>query len=813
MRTKFNDGWSYRAKATAFQEIGGAADSEWSEVMLPHDAVLHTSRSADAPRGETTGYFHGGAFEYRRTLFVSESERGRLLALEFDGVHRQANVYVNGALVGQDAFGYSRFVVRIDPYVKFGADNEIRVDCRTHLDSRWYTGAGIYREVHLISKDPIHCAVDSLTVTTVDVDDEWATIEVSAAVTNLSSTTVTSRAEVTVTSPTGEDVATGVVPVTVLPQGQEAWRQVLVVPRPKRWSVDAPALYRARVDVSTGDHSDVTEAIFGIRTIQVDHVRGLRINGELVKLRGACIHHDNGPLGSAAFPDAEERKIRLLKNAGFNAIRSAHNPASTALLDACDKLGMLVMDEMFDIWTQAKSSFDYSFDFANWWERDIERLVAKDRNHPSVIFYSIGNEIPEAGDRFGARWGRTLAEKIRGLDSARLITNGINGFVAVLDMVLEGRRQSSGNEAPAAQGGVNGMMGAIGAMMNRIQTSQAVTERTEESFAVLDVAGMNYGVARYEMDRELFPNRVIVGTETWPGDIDANWQLVLENSHVLGDFTWTGFDYLGEAGAGVLRYKEAGADELRSSFATDFPGLTAFTGDLDITGDRRTVSFYRETVFGLRTSPYIAVERPYRHGQEIAAATPWSWSDTVASWSWAGSEGRTTGVEVYSDAEEIELILNDESVGRAQVGASRAFRADFEVEYQPGQLIAVAYSQGNETGRTSLTSGSPEIVLALRPEVANSAKELSFVWVQFEDEQGVVQVTADRLVALSLSGPGELQGFASGLHTTEEAFVDAHHTTYDGKALAVIRRTGPGELSLRAEADGVTPAEVLLHAN
>ncbi len=812
-RTTFNDGWSYREKATAFQEIGGADGSEWVEVALPHDALIGTTRSADAPRGETTGYFPGGAFEYRRTLHIAEEDKGKLIALEFDGVYRDANVYVNGALAGQDAFGYSRFLVRVDPFVNFGADNEIRVDARTHLDSRWYTGAGIYRDVHLIVSNPVHVALDGLRVTTPDVDDEWATVVVSAEIESLLPTTTTARVVAIIEDESGSEVGRRSTPVTLLPNTTEVARLQLFVGNPSLWSVDAPTLYRARVEVEVGEAVDSTDTTFGIRTIQVDPARGLRINGVPVKLRGACVHHDNGPLGSVASRDAEERKVRLLKAAGFNAIRSAHNPASSALLDACDRLGVLVMDESFDMWTQAKTAFDYSFEFPQWWERDIEALVAKDINHPSVIFYSIGNEIPETGDRFGSLWGRRLAEKVRELDPTRIVTNGINGFVSVLDMVLEGRRRQAAAQqaAPAEGGGVNTMMGAIGAMMNQIQASPPVTSRTEESFAVLDVAGMNYGVARYEIDRELFPQRVIVGTETWPGDIDANWALVTAHPHVLGDFTWTGFDYLGEAGIGVLRYKEANGDN-RVTFATAFPGLTAFTGDLDITGFRRPVSYYRETVFGLRDEPYMAVHRPERYGQELIAQSPWAWSDIVSSWTWPGSEGTRTQVEVYSDGDEVELFLNGASLGRKSVGQSRAFRAEFEIDYQPGELVAVAYRAGAEAGRFALTTAEPDVRLALRAEDEAKVGGLVYVEVLLEDGNGVVHNTADRLVSLTVAGPAHLQGFASGQPVTAESFTDAEHTTFDGRALAVLRVTGPGEISLTASAEGAADAALSLTA-
>ncbi|MDR0849182.1 MAG: DUF4982 domain-containing protein [Propionibacteriaceae bacterium] len=814
MRTLFNDGWSYRTKATAFQELGGANGAQWKDVALPHDAIIGTPRSPDAPRGETTGYFSGGSFEYRRTLRVADTDRGKLVALEFDGVYRNANVYVNGVLAGQDGFGYSRFAVRVDPFLNFGADNEIRVDCRAHGDSRWYTGAGIYRDVHLIVKNLVHVGIDGLSVRTIEADSGMAVLEVATTVESMAVTTSTVRVTAVIVGPDGLECARGSAPVTVLPQGNEVVRQRLVVIHPQLWSVEHPALYTARLEVDADGIVDEESTNFGIRTLQLDPVRGLRVNGEPVKLRGACIHHDNGPLGSAAVRQAEYRKVRLLKEAGFNAIRSAHNPASPALLDACDRLGMLVMDETFDMWTSAKSDFDYSFEFSAWWESDVAAMVAKDINHPSVILYSIGNEIPETGNKFGGIWSRRLAEKIRSLDSTRYVTNGVNGFVSVLDIVLMGKRaQSAANAEAAGGGGVNQMMGDVGDMMNQIQASPMVTSRTEESFAALDVAGMNYGIARYEMDKEQFPSRIILGTESWPRDIAALWRLVSDNSHILGDFTWTGFDYLGEAGIGVLRYAE-GDQGAAASFASGYPGLTAWSGDLDITGHRRPASYYREIVFGLRDKPYIAVQRPGHYGKPIAVATPWSWSDSISSWTWEGFEGKPIKVEVYADADEVELTLNGVCVGQARVGENMAFRADFDTVYQPGELTAVAMREGRETGRFTLISAGDDLQLNLSVESSDSSSDdIAFVNVQFEDAQGILRPGADRLVTISIDGPAVLLGFGSGNPTTPESFTDAQHTTFDGRALAIVCRTGAGRVTLTATADGVAPATILLESD
>ncbi|MHC5257844.1 glycoside hydrolase family 2 protein [Streptomyces sp. UC4497] len=813
-RTVLNDGWSYRRKVTAFQELGGTSCDSWTDVTLPHDALIGTERRADAPGGETNGYFPGGAFEYRRTLTVPEELRGRRVHLEFDGVHRDAVVTVDGALAGQHPYGYSRFHVRLDPFLHFGADNEIRVACRTHLDSRWYAGAGIHRDVHLVITEPVHIALDGVYVTTPVVTADEASVEVAVVVDNDGPTTTTARAHVVLRDAAGVEVDADNAPATLLPGESGTARFRLRVENPRRWSAETPHLYTAHVELRDGDHLlDVRDIPVGIRSLQVDPAHGLRVNGETVKLRGACLHADNGPLGVAAIGRAEERKAELLKAAGFNAVRSSHHPASSALLYACDRLGLYVIDETFDMWTQGKSDFDYSADFPQWWERDVEAMVAKDRLHPSVIMYSIGNEIPETGSPAGAVWSRRLAEKVRALDPTRLVTNGINGFVSVLDAVLDG--MAGRREAAQESGGVNQMMTGFGEMMAGIQASSMVGERTEEAFAVLDVAGMNYGDARYVPDREQFRHRVIVGTETWPADIDRTWALVDELPHVIGDFTWTGIDYLGETGIGVIKYA-GGAGEGASGFSTPYPGLTAWCGDLDITGHRRTVSYYRETVFGLRTTPYIGVQRPERHDAEVAVATPWSWSDTVSSWSWPGFEGRPVHVDVYSDAEEVELLLDGKRVARAKVGETKAFRADLELRYAPGTLTAVAYSGGVETGRTSLTSAATdELVLtatADRPELTADTHDLAYVSLDLTDEAGVLRTTFDRSVHVDVAGPAVLAALGSAAPVTEESFTDARHRTFDGRALAVVRPTGPGEITVTARADGCETAVVRLQA-
>jgi beta-galactosidase len=569
---------------------------------------------------------------------------------------------------------------------------------------------------------------------------------------------------------------------------------------PALWNVDHPSLYTAHSSLGTPDDEVVTR--FGVRTLQVDPRKGLRINAEPVLLRGACIHHDNGPLGAAAIDRAEERRIELLKAAGFNAIRTAHNPASAAMLDACDRLGMLVMDEAFDMWVRGKSLYDYALDFPQWWAADLESMVAKDYNHPSVIMYSIGNEIVEVGTPHGARLARRMAEHLRLLDGTRIITNGVNAALAVLD------------ELPA-DGGLNEMMADIGDSMNQLGTGENATRRTAESTSVLDVLGLNYAEGRYAQDRALFPHRVIVGSETFPSRIGTLWPMVRDSPNVIGDFTWTGWDYLGEVGIGATAYAEDA--ETVHGLEREFPYLTAWTGDIDITGHRRPVSYYREIVFGLRTEPYLAVRRPEHHNHTITMQSPWAWSDSVSSWTWPGFEGHPVTVEVYADADEVTLLLDGTQVASGPVGETKPMLAVLEAVYHPGQLVAVAYRDGGEVGRTSLTTASGDVLVvaeADRSEIRADDGDLAFVSIELRDADGTAVTGADCPVTVEVSGDGVLAGMCSANPKTAERFDSSTWTTFDGRALAVIRPTRVGDITvtITSRSEGAVPAVLQLRS-
>jgi beta-galactosidase len=796
-----SSGWTVGPKRGPFDDVNGAS-AQRESVTLPHDAMLGLTRRADGESGASSGYFPGGAVEYTRELVLGPAAADQVHLLVFDGVYRDAAVFINDHFAGQSPFGYTRFAVPIDAFLKRDAANVIRVEARAHRDSRWYSGLGIHRNVALVTGPAVHLALDGVVVTTPEVSADEAMVVIASTIVNETRATRTVRVSTSIQGPDDRELAIANRPVTVLPGESATIHERLWIGEPARWSIDDAQLNRARVTVTDGAIVDDLDVTFGIRRLQLDARHGLRINGQTVKLRGACLHHDNGIIGSRSIARAEERRIELLKAAGFNAIRSAHNPISPELLDACDRLGMVVMDELADMWLEPKNPFDSSLAFAERWEREVESLVIKGRNHASLVFYSIGNEILEAGRPHGARLGRLLAEKVRELDPTRFTTNGTNGLIAAMNEI-----PSPGGEGQNA----NAAMADMGEMMTTLVASDTVTRLVEESFLATDAIGLNYGEGRYLTDAARFPQRVTIGTETFPTRIDLTWPLVMENDHIIGDFTWTGFDYLGEAGIGRVDYNEQGTYNGTSGA---YPWLLAWCGDLDITGRRRPASYYREIVFGLRDAPALAVRRPRTDGL-LPGAGPWSWSDSIASWSWSVPSGTPTTVEVYSSADEVELLLNGSRVGAAPVGRAHRYRAEFTVPFEPGELVAIARTAGVESGRDVLRSATGEValrVVADRAEIAAADDDLAFVSIELADADGIVPPDNDRPVRVVVTGSGVLLGLGSGRPDSEETYSGSEHLTFDGRALAIVRPTGEGPITVTVTSDGVDPCSVTLMA-
>ena len=564
---------------------------------------------------------------------------------------------------------------------------------------------------------------------------------------------------------------------------------------------------------------DEAEEEFGIRTLRLDSRKGLRINGEPVKLRGACIHHDNGIIGAATLYNAEEFRVRRMKAAGFNAIRSAHHPMGKTMLRVCDRLGMLVMDELSDMWNVPKNCYDFSFTFDREVEEQVRRLAAKDYNHPSVVLYSTGNEIPEIGRADGRQLNRRIVELLHRLDGTRYTTAGLNGLLAASDNLMAymaqlgiGQAQAKKDAAAAKSqdaGGSEALNATLAQMqqmrLNAFSTSELLTRSLEEVSGALDAAGFNYLTARHELEHKNHPDRVVVGSETYPSEIPALWDIVERNPHVIGDFTWTGWDYLGEAGIGIFHYEAA---ERKQGF---WPDRLAYCGDINLNGYRRPASYLREIAYGLRKDPYIAVDRPEHFGQQHDI-NGWKYGDAVDSWTWRGFEGKTVRVRVLARADEAELVLNGVSLGRKKIGEEEKLTAYFEIPYEPGNLEAVCYTDGAEIGRSALeTADQPEklSVQVTHETLPADGSGVSFLIIEPVDAIGRINRQEKRSVTVSVEGAGFLAGLGSADPSSEGSYQAQTCATFDGRVMAAVRSADhPGEINVRLQAEGL-PEEVV----
>ncbi len=775
----FNDGWKYR-------RLG---EGEWRKVTVPHDAMLGEERRQGNPSGVNACWYAGFDYEYKKTFFLPAEYAEKEITIEFEGVYRCAEVYVNGEKACYRPYGYTNFYVPVNAFARFGEENEILVVARNadQPNSRWYSGAGIYRPVKMYVAEKKHVNFNGVKIRTVSVSPAIVDVRVSTNAAGV----VSARVE-----KDGKTVAVGKCNST----GDAAFS--FEIADACLWTADTPELYDCVVEFG----GDVCREKFGIRTITCNASDGFCVNGKRVILRGACIHHDNGILGAKCYEEAEYRKIRLLKEAGYNAVRSAHNPCSKAMLRACDELGMFMMDEYVDMWYIHKTKYDYADYVTEWYERDITDMIEKDYNHPCVVMYSLGNEVAETGQKKGIEFFKKMRALCKKLDPERPVTTGVNIFFNLLHAlgfgVYSDKKATQNPQKKVGSEFFNDLAGIFGAGFMKIMAKMyACDVKTRGCYAAMDVAGYNYGILRYKKDVKKYPERVILGSETFCADAYRFWEFAKKNNALIGDFVWAGMDYLGEVGIGSWEYREYAPD-----FRHGEGWMTAGSGRLDLTGRQLGEALYTRVAFELEDKPQIAVV-PVSHTGEKHSPSAWKFSNAIPSWSWNGLNGRKADVEVYSRAPIVELYINGRRAGRKKFGKNCRF--DFRVKYCDGEITAVNLDEsGRELSRNSLKTAGDETVLTVAPEKTEAKRgEICFVRLAFTDKNGTGKPLEHHRIKAAVTG-GELLALGNACPFNADGYLGDDTDTYYGEAMAVVRVDGDAVIS--AEGGGLSASAKII---
>ena len=790
--TSLLTGWTCR-------HLGDTAPGK--TVTLPHDAMLAEPRTALSAGGTNTGWYEGYDYEYRRTLTVPENELADTHILEFEGVYHNAEVWLNGQKAAFRPYGYTNFYVDCAPYLHAG-ENELRVIARNadQPNSRWYSGAGIYRPVQLWTAMGAHIALNGVKIRTLSLDPAVVEVRVKTTAPGTVRLTVDDLPAVQQESD-GEAVFT------------------LTLDNARLWTPETPNLYTCRVSFAD---DEVTET-FGVRKVEWG-TDGFLLNGKRYIIQGACIHHDNGLLGAVCDPDAVARKVRLLKENGYNAIRSAHNPCSKALLAECDRQGMLVMDEYIDHWYIHKTEHDYVDYFNEWWHQDLTDMVEKDYNHPCVVLYSTGNEVSETAQKRGIALTKEMTDFLHGLDDSRPVTCGVNIFFNFLSSIGFGvysdekakkeaeraekakqRGEKAAKKKAVGSQFFNNLAGLLGdEFMKRGASLHGCDVKTRDAFANMDIAGYNYGIYRYKHDLKKYPQRLILGSETFCNDAYKFRELAKQEPRLVGDFVWAGMDYLGEVMVGSWEYAD---------YAETFDGgpgwVSAGSGRIDLTGKPLGEALYTRVALEADNGPYIAV-CPVNHTGDRHSPSAWKMTNAMPSWSWTGCEGRKANVEVYARAARVELVLNGHTVGSKTL--KKDCLARFSIPYESGTLEAVSYDAADhEIGRCKLQSAGGTTRLTLDAEEPTvKPGHLCYIRLRYTDENGITKPLARGSIQVQVRG-GTLVGLGSACPFNKHSYLDSETDTYYGEALAIVRM-GDGDAMTIAASDGEYSAELTVPA-
>ncbi len=752
----FDLSWKFYKGELQGAEIPGFNDSRWRKVDLPHDWSIE-----DLPgqkKGEIigpfdknsigvfyTGYTIGGTGWYRKNFIVDRADQDKEFSICFNGVYMESDIWLNGHHLGSHKHGYTPFCYNLNSFLNpSGKENTIAVHVKnTGANSRWYSGSGIYRHVWLRVTDKLNIPVWGVFVTTPEVSADKSAVKALVSVENKSGSGYEFTLRNTILSPEKEEVAVSEKNEKLGAGEKKEVEQLFDVRKPQLWSDESPSLYSLKSElISGGKIIDSEVTTFGIRSIIFTPENGFLLNGKHVILKGACIHHDNGPLGSVAFDRADQRKIAILKAAGFNAIRTSHNPPSQGFLDACDRAGILVMDEAFDMWEKPKRADDYHLFFDKWHKTDLQSMIYRDRNHPCVILWSIGNEISERADPAGLKIAGELKGIIKDLDTTRPVTEAICEF-------WETKGRPWDDSAPA--------------------------------FALFDVCSYNYVFGEYEKDHARYPQRVIAGTESFAMDIYDNWKMANEKSYVTGDFVWTGMDYLGEAGIGQA---------MTDSTTMCWPWINSNCGDIDIIGYKKPQAFYRDVVWD-RSRLEMAVEEPAPEGKAWLIRA-WGWPREYPGWTWPGNEGKQMKVNVYTKCDEIKLELNGKLIATQRSAPGSRFTYKFNVPYEAGELKAIAFSSGKEQAVKSLiTTGPVEMIKIIpdRPAITSDRNDLAYLTVELTDAGGNRVPYAESGIKFHVEGDAELAAVDNGNPRDPKSFQADSCNAWHGRCMVVLRPT------------------------
>ncbi|TGY97229.1 glycoside hydrolase family 2 protein [Petralouisia muris] len=790
----FHEGWFYKHDGEKGQG---------RKVTIPHDAMLREQRSRTAPGGANTGWYDGYDYVYEKEFIPDASLEGKNILLEFEGVYRNAEVWIDEKQAAFRPYGYTNFYVDLTDKVKPGCSHRIRVIARNadQPNSRWYSGAGIYRPVTLWVGGRKHIPVNGIRIKTLSVSPAKIQVQVKTSMPGNVKIEVLDGEQ---TLCACEANSTGKAEVT------------LDVPDARLWNVDTPNLYVCRVTFG----EDIVCEPFGIRTLEWGK-NGICINGKRTILLGACVHHDNGLLGACCDEDAVERKVRIMKENGYNALRSAHNPCSKAFLRACDRQGMLVMDEYIDHWYIHKTEYDYVDYFEKWWKQDLKDMVRKDYNHPCVVLYSTGNEVSETAQPKGISLTREMTEYLHGLDHTRPVTCGVNIFFNFLSSIgfgvysdkkakkealqAEKAKKAGKTSRKKAVGSqfFNNLAGLLGdEFMKRGATLHGCDVKTRGAFANMDIAGYNYGIYRYRHDLKKYPDRLILGSETFCKDAYKFYEMAKHNPRLVGDFVWAGMDYLGEVMVGSWEY-----EDYAGNFNGELGWVSAGSGRVDLTGKPLCEALYTRVAFEKAKGPFIGV-CPVNHTGDRHSPSAWKMSNAIESWSFPGYEGRKANVEVYVRAARVELFVNGKKAGSAVL--KNDCIAKFSCTYEKGRIEAVAYdTMGKEIGRTALLTADTETVLRAEPEKdAVKPGHLSYVRLRYTDKNGILKPLERGTIHVEVSG-GSLEGLGNGCPYNERSYLSDETDTYYGEALAIVRAGDGNSLCVKLS-DGLREEKILI---